>query len=198
MIPYQPLERITRASKQTEEQLRTIEELEGSIDEKVRAVIRPVVVDEIDGVVKQLKMDPRIDLDNPTRNTGGPFSETETWIEGYPTGIIYQFRVHTAAASLLRRYALTKETSSMYLPIDIFMKMISDLKASITKGEMDQQIKSRTESIIYTRMGQVEATYIPEWRKQTESGHQQARSGAHTTEPDKWVSLGKLPPGKKE
>ncbi len=48
MIPGQKLEGMIEASEQTKEQLRVIKELEGSIDDKVRAVISQLVVKEID------------------------------------------------------------------------------------------------------------------------------------------------------
>lgn len=171
MIPDQKLERMIKASERTKEQLRTIKELEGSIDGKFRAVIKQIVVNEIEKAIKQLKdMYPSIDVDDPAQSIRDRFNR-ETWIEVRPAGIIYQFSAHTAQTSLLRRYALDARTSSVYLPAGAFVKMISDLKTSIMKGDMDQQIQSSTNSIIYTRMKQVETTYISEWRKQTEYSH---------------------------
>lgn len=178
MIPDLQFERLAQASKQTKTQLRVIGELESSIDEKFRAIIRHVVVNEIDEAIKQLKnFDPSIDLDNPTHNARDRFNR-ETWIDGTPSGIIYRFYVRTMEIGFFRQLAIKGGTSSAYLPARVFMQMIIDLKASITKGDMDQQIHSKTDTIIYTRMRQVEETLIPEWRKQEDPKYIRERERA--------------------
>jgi hypothetical protein len=194
MIPDNELERLIEASERTKEQLTTIKALEGNIDGKVRAVIRQIVVKEIDEVVGQLKQrNPNVDLNSPPNDTV-PFSkQAETWINGNQVVLGYRFQVITTNGDFFKRRALEGVLSSAYLPAPVFMKMTSDLRADVLKGELDQQIRSRTDSIMYARMKEVEATYIPEWRKQTEPKYQPLRYRTGAVKPRKMVSIGKLP-----
>ena len=193
MIPDQSLERVIKASERTGQQLKTIKELEDSIDDKARAVIRQTVVKEIDEAVKQLKQtNPNIDPDNPANNNIPSSKRTETWINGYQNILAYRFQALTTEESFLKERAIEGGPSKAYLPAPVFIEMISDLKADILKGEMDQMIHSRTASIIYTRMKELEATYIPEWKKQTKPKYQLPRHSTHRAKDGKMVPLGRL------
>ncbi len=179
MISDQSLQSARELLRATETQLRTIEKLGGIIDEKVRTAIREVVVNEIDAVVKKLReTHPNVDLDRPVHNTRALYP-TELWIEGednrapFPT---YHFRIHETGAEFLKKLAVEGGIGSsifVNLPAEDFMKMISELKTTITKGEMDQQIHSHADFLIYISMRQVEERLIPVWRRQLEPEYKQ-------------------------
>jgi hypothetical protein len=158
----QLLERLSRIHETAKANLDTINGFGPTFEIRIKQAIRQAAIEDIDKIVQDLKNMAEKDKIswNPT------LRNYETWIKASYANNSYFFIPGSNPRRIFIRAATSPDSRGIWLPATLFFIMVEELKSSILKGDMDEQISLLGGKLIYDKMGVADSANIKKWKRE--------------------------------